>query len=98
MRCSIPARACKLERYGAYRITRPEAQALWTPRLSPAEWEAADAHFVGIGEDEADGRWRYGSRSARPGRWSMTASPSSAASPAFRHVGVFPEQATHWAG
>src|SRR5690242_16822681 len=41
----------KLERYGAYRITRPEAQALWSPRLSPAEWEAADAHFVGIGDD-----------------------------------------------
>ena len=55
----------KLERYGAYRITRPEAQALWTPRLSPAEWDAADAHFVGIGEEEADGRWRYKQRARR---------------------------------
>ena len=28
----------KLERYGPYRIVRPEAQALWTPRRPAAEW------------------------------------------------------------
>ena len=49
----------KLERYGRYRIVRPEEQAIWTPRRPAAEWDAADATFVGIGDDEADGRWRY---------------------------------------
>ena len=32
---------------------------MWSPRRPAAEWEQADAHFVGIGEDEADGRWRF---------------------------------------
>src|SRR5262245_40742304 len=49
----------KLERYGRYTIVRPEEQAIWTPRRSGPEWDAADATFVGIGDDEADGRWRY---------------------------------------
>ena len=86
----------KLERYGAYRITRPEAQALWTPRLSPAEWEAADAHFVGIGDDEADGRWRYKRRLGETWPIDYDGIRFFGRFTAFRHVGVFPEQATHW--
>ena len=49
----------KLERYGGYRVVRPEEQAMWSPRRPAAEWEEADAQFVGIGEDDADGRWRF---------------------------------------
>jgi 23S rRNA (cytosine1962-C5)-methyltransferase len=100
----------KLERYGAYRITRPEAQALWTPRLSPAEWESADAHFVGIGDDEQearraigptgkeapDGRWRYKQRLAETWPIDYDGIRFFGRFTAFRHVGVFPEQATHW--
>jgi 23S rRNA (cytosine1962-C5)-methyltransferase len=86
----------KLERYGAYHITRPEAQALWTPRLSPAAWEAADAHFVGIGDDEADGRWRYKRRLAETWPIDYDGLRFFGRFTAFRHVGVFPEQATHW--
>ena len=55
----------KLERYGPYTIVRPEAQALWTPRRPAAEWERADAKFVGIGDEEADGRWRYAKAARR---------------------------------
>jgi 23S rRNA (cytosine1962-C5)-methyltransferase len=86
----------KLERYGAYRITRPEAQALWTPRLSPAEWESADAHFVGHSDDEADGRWRYKQRLAETWPIDYDGIRFFGRFTAFRHVGVFPEQATHW--
>jgi 23S rRNA (cytosine1962-C5)-methyltransferase len=86
----------KLERYGAYRIARPEAQALWTPRLAPAEWEAADAHFVGIGEEETDGRWRYKQRLAETWPMDYDGVRFFGRFTAFRHVGVFPEQATHW--
>ena len=43
----------KLERYGAYRIVRPEAQALWTPRRATADWASADAKFVGIGDEDS---------------------------------------------
>jgi 23S rRNA (cytosine1962-C5)-methyltransferase len=86
----------KLERYGAYRITRPEAQALWTPRLSPAEWESADAHFVGVSDDETDGRWRYKQRLAETWPIDFDGMRFFGRFTAFRHVGVFPEQATHW--
>ena len=30
----------KLEQFGPYRFVRPEAQALWSPRLQKAEWRA----------------------------------------------------------
>src|SRR5260221_7115903 len=91
----------KLERFGAYRIVRPEAQALWTPRRPAAEWERADAKFMGIGEDEADGRWRYrktpdGKQIGETWRLSYDGVPFLGRFTSFRHVGVFPEQATHW--
>jgi 23S rRNA (cytosine1962-C5)-methyltransferase len=86
----------KLERYGPYRVVRPEAQALWSPRRPDREWEAADATFVGIGDDEADGRWRY--RKPLGETWTLDYDgiPFLGRFTSFRHVGVFPEQATHW--
>ncbi len=86
----------KLERYGALRVVRPEAQALWSPRRPENEWAAADATFTGIGEDESDGRWRY--RKPIPETWPLAFDgiPFLGRFTSFRHVGVFPEQATHW--
>ena len=93
----------KLERYGGYRIVRPEAQALGTPRRPAAEWERADATFVGIGDDESaeGGRWRYGKTAGgKPlaETWPLAYDgvPFLGRFTNFRHVGVFPEQATHW--
>lgn len=86
----------KLERYGRTRIVRPEEQAIWTPRRPAAEWEAADATFVGIGEDEADGRWRYRKPLGETWPLSYDGIRFLGRFTAFRHVGVFPEQATHW--
>jgi 23S rRNA (cytosine1962-C5)-methyltransferase len=90
----------KLERYGKYRIVRPEAQALWTPRRAASEWEAADAKFVGIADDEAageaGGRWRYQKPIAETWPISYDGVPFLGRFTSFRHVGVFPEQATHW--
>jgi 23S rRNA (cytosine1962-C5)-methyltransferase len=90
----------KLERFGRYTIVRPEAQALWTARRPAADWDAADARFVGIGDDEATdsgGRWRYRKPLGEtwPLSWDGIAFLGRFTS--FRHVGVFPEQATHWA-
>jgi len=86
----------KLERFGRYRIVRPEEQALWTPRLGAADWDAADATFVGIGEEETDGRWR--TRRPLGETWPMRYDGIGFLGrfTSFRHVGVFPEQATHW--
>lgn len=86
----------KLERYGHIRITRPEEQALWTPRLAASAWEGADAHFTGDVEEEGTGRWRF--PRALPETWPMAFVPVrfSCRFTSFRHTGVFPEQAAHW--
>jgi 23S rRNA (cytosine1962-C5)-methyltransferase len=88
-------RGRKLERYGRYRIIRPEPQALWTPRLGAAEWERADAVFTGE-DDDSDGRWRY--LKPLPEDWPMAygAIRFTGRFTSFRHVGVFPEQEAHW--
>ena len=86
----------KLEKYGAMRIVRPEEQALWSPRLPPGEWEAADAVFTGDVDEEGAGRWRF--RGRQPETWGMTHGPVrfSCRFTSFRHTGVFPEQVAHW--
>jgi 23S rRNA (cytosine1962-C5)-methyltransferase len=117
----------KLERFGRYRIVRPEAQALGAPRRPATEWETADARFVGIGDDDtADkrrgasaasdredinrrgastasdrdegiaGRWRYKKPLGETWPMSWNGIPFLGRFTNFRHVGVFPEQATHW--
>ena len=86
----------KLERYGPWRVIRPEAQCLWRPSLAPSEWEAADAVFE-AGEDEEAGRWQL--RAPVPATWPMAwgGVRFNARLTAFRHLGVFPEQAANWA-
>ena len=89
----------KLERCGPVTVVRPEAQAIWPRRLSPAKWNRADAAFTGAGEDD---------ESETRGRWAFAGPPSEVwpmrhdgidyfgRFTAFRHIGVFPEQAAHW--
>jgi len=84
----------KLERFGPYSVIRPEPQALWAPARPEAAWAAAAARFEG-GED-AGSRWRGGE--SLPAGWDMAYGPLrfEARLSAFRHLGVFPEQAVHW--
>lgn len=86
----------KLERFGTVSVVRPEAQCLWRPRLPKDAWESADAVFEASDEEEA-GRWRFAR--AVPPAWSMAWGGVSflARATAFRHLGVFPEQAANWA-
>jgi len=87
----------KLERYGAVTVIRPEEQALWTPKLPESQWAAAQAIFTGDVEEEGSGRWRF--PTAMPESWTMAYGPARFVCrfTSFRHVGVFPEQAAHWA-
>ena len=86
----------KLERYGRYSIVRPEAQALWTPRRKASEWDGADAVFMGAGDEDSDGRWRYKKPLGETWPMDYEGVRFLGRFTAFRHVGVFPEQATHW--
>jgi 23S rRNA (cytosine1962-C5)-methyltransferase len=85
----------KLERFGPVTLVRPEPQCLWVP-ARPDAWEDADAVFDGP-EDEDAGQWRRAGPApdAWPLRWRAVTFEARLTS--FRHVGLFPEQASNWA-
>jgi 23S rRNA (cytosine1962-C5)-methyltransferase len=88
----------KLERYGAVIVDRPEAQALWSPS-TPAAWNNAHARFSNSPKDEDsdNGQWEFLKKppAAWPVTWNNLTFECRLMS--FRHMGLFPEQASHWA-
>lgn len=87
----------KLEQYGPYRIVRPEGQAIWQKALPAKDWERADAIFTGDTDEEGIGRWRF-PKTPLGETWPMKHDGIDYLGrfTSFRHVGVFPEQASHW--
>jgi 23S rRNA (cytosine1962-C5)-methyltransferase len=85
----------KLERFGAWTVTRPEPQCLWRPSLPATAWDEAHAVFEPSDEEEA-GRWKLSA--AVPASWPMSWRDVrfQARLTAFRHLAVFPEQAANW--
>lgn len=88
----------KLERFGEVVLSRPDPQALWK-KMKLNEWKRADAHFSRSGTDAA---WNYHSdynrKTGDAKKWSidfggltMWVKPT-----AFKHTGIFPEQAMNW--
>jgi len=88
----------KLERYGPYRVVRPEPQCLWTPRLDAADWDSADAVFDPASSDDEDaGRWRFRDRPRETWPLGWGEVKFNGRFTAFRHLAFFPEQAANWA-
>jgi 23S rRNA (cytosine1962-C5)-methyltransferase len=96
----------KLERFGKYIFKRPESQAMWKRALLESEWKKAHAVFIPSGE-ESGGHWDF--RIKVDERWVMTYDLTPDLSLAGsrelkfwamttpgRHLGVFPEVASHW--
>ena len=85
----------KLERYGRFRVVRPEPQCVWAAQ-DEAVWSGADAVFDPAGEED-EGRWRFTGRPPErfPLRWEEVRFHGRFT--AFRHLGFFPEQAANWA-
>jgi len=85
----------KLERFGSYRLIRPEAEAVWSPALSSGEWDRADAVFRSMPEENG-GHWQILNK--LPERWILAYKDLRfcVQTTASRHVGVFPEQASQW--
>ncbi|MDA9189996.1 class I SAM-dependent methyltransferase [Alphaproteobacteria bacterium] len=87
----------KLEQFGPYQFVRPEAQALWSPRLPQSDWDNADGHFLTSGQDsDKGGSWQL--VESLPESWQMQFEDIHffAMPTAFRHLGFFPEQSVHW--
>lgn len=101
----------KLERFGKYIFVRPESQAMWKRSLD-AEWKKADAVFISTGEEsgghwdfkkKVDEQWtmRYPLPRFVYGADEHSASAQRelkfiAMTTPGRHLGVFPEVASHW--
>ena len=85
----------KLERYGRFRLIRPEAQAMWAP-ASP-DWRA-DGEFIAASDDEGGGRWQLARNVPREG-WPLAWEDVrfTALCTPFRHLGFFPDMAPQWA-
>ncbi len=98
----------KLERFGAYVLARPEPKALWSKSLPQKEWDRLShirfkpgAGFGRAGKEDSgtwerlkktDDQWYIRYNGEQEGlqlnlRLGLTA---------FKHVGVFPEQAPNW--
>lgn len=88
----------KLERYGRVIVSRPEPQALWSPSLPESEWGKANAVFTNTGDDsDGDtGRWKLNGKT--PEQWEVQWQGLNfiCRLMSFRHMGLFPEQMTHW--
>jgi 23S rRNA (cytosine1962-C5)-methyltransferase len=84
----------KLERYGRFRVVRPEPQCLWAPKVG--DW-TPDATFDPTQADEDSGRWQM--TGAVPETWPLSWGPAKfhGRLTAFRHLALFPEQAANWA-
>lgn len=91
----------KLERFGQYILSRPEPQAIWDKSMSQQEWDKqANAVFKRDKNSQEKGQWV--SKPDMPDRWNIQYRSGSLhlraklALSSFKHVGVFPEQATNW--
>lgn len=85
----------KLERFGNYIFSRPESQAMWSRALPASAWSNAHAVFQPSGE-ESGGHWDFKKKVDE--KWMMEYGPLKfwAMTTPGRHLGVFPEVASHW--
>lgn len=83
----------KLERYGRFKVARPEPQAMWAPAL--ADWDP-DATFVPGSDEEGGGRWVP--HRPVPRSWELSRGDVrfEASLTPFRHLGFFPDMRPQW--
>lgn len=88
----------KLEKFGNRILRRPEPQALWDKQLSEKEWQKlADITFIQKGSHS--GTWVNQKKLNE--KWQMMYNNDftltfNLSLTAFKHVGIFPEQAANW--
>lgn len=90
----------KLERFGDVILIRSEPQANWPKALTQAEWnKRCDVHFKS--KSTTSGEWLKKHKNA-PDAWDISYKNKDIdiklhlKLTAFKHVGVFPEQAVNW--
>ena len=83
----------KLERWGSYTVVRPDPQAIWQTPRNRNEWNQQGGHYKR--SSTGGGKWDRGNL---PSDWTIgykdltfQVKPMN-----FKHMGLFPEQATNW--
>jgi len=84
-----------LERFGPYKLIRPEPQAIWSRTHPDNIWESADAVMVPT-QSEYGGYWEYKKSIKQPWVIDYKGLKSEIRLSKSRHIGVFPEQASQW--
>jgi len=96
----------KLERYGSYILRRPEPQAVWPKKLALTEWEdLPQAWFkrtsnTHVQDSSERGEWLR--KQHMPDQWTVSYPCRQhkllfrLGMTAFKHIGIFPEQASNW--
>ncbi len=88
----------KLEKFGSHITIRPEPQAVWDPSMKISEWEnKAQVRFVP--KSSSTGDWKK--LKNVPDQWNLHYNGACNIQlrlglTAFKHVGIFPEQAVNW--
>jgi 23S rRNA (cytosine1962-C5)-methyltransferase len=91
----------KLEQFGAFVVRRPEPQAVWQKSLSEEFWASkANAYFKKEKGSTERGVWEV--KKGVPDKWFMPYKSETLdlnfkiSLSSFKHVGIFPEQASNW--
>lgn len=83
-----------LERFGRYTLIRPRPQAVW-PRSLTSEWKKANATLIEE-KQEYGGKWNILNPMDKSWTINYKDLKFQLQLGSSRHVGIFPEQATHW--
>jgi len=97
----------KLERYGDYILRRPEPQAIWRKSLTSVQWDnLPHAYFKKSKEKplstEENERGKWILKPSMPQQWLICYRLREKllrfrlGLTAFKHIGIFPEQACNW--
>ncbi|MBR1506499.1 MAG: class I SAM-dependent methyltransferase [Eubacterium sp.] len=89
----------KLERWGKYILLRPDPQVIWNTPHDIPEWKNLNGHYHR--SKSGGGNWEFHNL---PEEWSISYDLKTAGKSltfnlkpfAFKHTGVFPEQAVNW--
>lgn len=83
----------KLERWGSYLLIRPDPQVIWQTEKTLSGWKKPNAHYHR--SSKGGGSWEFISL---PESWQISwRDLTFNLKPfAFKHTGIFPEQAANW--
>ncbi|MFA7216588.1 MAG: class I SAM-dependent methyltransferase [Candidatus Paceibacterota bacterium] len=82
----------KLEKFGAFLVSRPDPQAIWKKKLKE-EWSLADFEFIQKGQN---GKWRKNKEVPKDWVMSLSGILFNLTMGNFKHLGIFPEQSVHF--